>query len=794
MHPISPLEVIAAHPWKRALFTTYALGASFTEAVVVEALLRRGVEHISILSDAVGMKMALREDGAVRIGREYSLEPVTVRNGCFHPKIGVLWSEDRSHVLVGSGNLTFGGWSSNLECIDHLHPDGHADGLIAVADFLLDLATTPRCLHAAQNACEDFSERLRTVNASAIDDGTVRFVHSLSDSISTQLINGANELGGATRLVVAAPFWSDLAVDRLARALELEEYFAHAAEAIVLGPVGTDWPRNSHIVKPTRIQELSDGDPNATSGSARPLHAKLFEIVCKNGRLVLSGSANATSAALEAHANSERGNIEVGILRRFPDATRQWSLLPATVPKPRAAHQEEQDDEASFALLSAQLAAGVLSVSILASWNDKRASAVLRRGHSSFDLGNVHVLGSGFELELGDDADMLSLSGRMVLRLVSENGEVAEGFVVEPGVDSIRKRAGKALLPMLAALKQLHTPEDVLALLVFYKENPDAFRTTDPFSGRRSTTPSDQADPLITVEQLQTSRPQSSASDNPLSGDATADQIEWQRLMQRLVAALARARPRSESAEDDQDPTERKRRERSAATAEKLNLRFPGFFQEFAKGIDDEASFLNLSRVTNFVCVAADHPMTRVFIEQLLRLAGEIALNRAGQQTAAWLVLYSALASTDALAVPTARARLLAIGVQPDDELDDNYALPGMAEVIAPGSDPIELLTAVRATRTVHEEAAMLENVIATGIALPDLPALAGSDHWPGIQRQLGRPPQRRKLWFADDALTGCPWCNMVLLRHLKSELERTGITHSCCGYILVRGHNVAHD
>jgi hypothetical protein len=70
---------------------------------------------------------------------------------------------------VGSGNLTFCGWSSNLECIDHLHPDGHANGLIAVADFLLDLATSPRCLHAAQNVCEGFSERLRTLNASATD-------------------------------------------------------------------------------------------------------------------------------------------------------------------------------------------------------------------------------------------------------------------------------------------------------------------------------------------------------------------------------------------------------------------------------------------------------------------------------------------------------------------------------------------------------------------------------------------------------------------------------------------------
>jgi hypothetical protein len=793
MDLLAPLGVIAAHPWKRALLTTYALGASFTEAVVVEALLRRGVEHITILSDAAGMKMALREEGAVRIGREYNLAPVTVRNGCFHPKIGVLWSEDRSHVLVGSGNLTFGGWSSNLECLDHLHPDGSADGLTGVADFLLDLATTPRCRHYAQGACEDFSERLRVQPQSSRDDGHVRLIHNLGASISSQLVDAASELGGATRLAVAAPFWSELAVDRLARALGLSEYFAYNAEAVVIGPMGTDWPRNSTMAKSVCIRDLSEATVNSST-PPRPLHAKLFEITCTSGRLILSGSANATRAALEADANSTSGNIEVCILRRFPAATAQWFLLPASVPKTRTTHDDEQDDEdGGFALLSAELAAGVLSVKILADWDNVNASAVLQRGHSSFDLGVLPVRHSTLEIELGEAADLLSLSGRMVLRLVANDGACAEGFVVEPGVDAIRKRAGKALLPMLAALKQLHTPEDVLALLVFYRENPAAFRTSDPFSARRSAGVSNESDPLITAEQLRTSSPQS-AGDILSSPTPTTDQIEWQRLMQRLVAAMARAKPRTESAEDEADATERKRRERSAATMEKLNMRFPGFFQQFADAVDDEASYLNLARVTNFVCVAADHPMSREFIEQLLRLASGIVLNRPGKQTAAWLVLYSALASTDALAIPTARARLLALGLNPEDELDHDYALPGMVEVLAPASDPTDLLASIRKTRTIHEEAAALESAIEAEMPLPDLPALIRSEHWPGILKQLQRPPEKRKLWFSEDPLTGCPWCHLELLRHLRSELARTGVTHSCCGYILVTGHNVAHD
>jgi hypothetical protein len=38
--------------------------------------------------------------------------------GVFHPKITVLTAPDECHLLVGSGNLTFGGWGGNFEVID----------------------------------------------------------------------------------------------------------------------------------------------------------------------------------------------------------------------------------------------------------------------------------------------------------------------------------------------------------------------------------------------------------------------------------------------------------------------------------------------------------------------------------------------------------------------------------------------------------------------------------------------------------------------------------------------------
>ena len=118
---LAPLDLISAHPWRRAAFTTYALSLSFFEAVLLDALVRGGAREALILSDVEGVRMALGEQGARRVGKDYDVEPLAVRAGVgvFHPKISVLGAEDDCHLLVGSGNLTFGGWgetsrSSNI--------------------------------------------------------------------------------------------------------------------------------------------------------------------------------------------------------------------------------------------------------------------------------------------------------------------------------------------------------------------------------------------------------------------------------------------------------------------------------------------------------------------------------------------------------------------------------------------------------------------------------------------------------------------------------------------------------
>ena len=109
MTSFSALDLIGSHRWTSSLFTTYALSLSFFEAVVLDALVRQGVTQSLILADVKGIAAALSEEGVRSAGRAYQVEPVAVAHGCFHPKLVVLTSPTEAHLMIGSGNLTFGG-------------------------------------------------------------------------------------------------------------------------------------------------------------------------------------------------------------------------------------------------------------------------------------------------------------------------------------------------------------------------------------------------------------------------------------------------------------------------------------------------------------------------------------------------------------------------------------------------------------------------------------------------------------------------------------------------------------
>jgi hypothetical protein len=323
--------------------------------VVLDALVRQGVTQSLILADVRGIAAVLSEEGVRSAGRAYQVEPVAVAHGCFHPKLVVLTSPTEAHLLIGSGNLTFGGWGSNLECIEHLHVGVSSEALTDTADFLESLAAVDTVRHAAAAGCGEIAGILRKFASGSPQSGRVRVLHNLTRSIFEQLSEMVADLGGAERLTIASPFFDGgQATNRLCNELGLDRVYVHAHHAgIVPGSFGSNWPKQlGAIIEPVSVEVLS--------GEPRHLHAKVFEVVCRRGRIVLSGSANATMAALDL-----RRNVELCVARIHADRSTAWSCTPTTPPVQVGPLSETTDVGEGLGVLRAVLLADRLTGTVL---------------------------------------------------------------------------------------------------------------------------------------------------------------------------------------------------------------------------------------------------------------------------------------------------------------------------------------------------------------------------------------------------------------------------------------------
>ncbi len=310
------------------------------------------------MADIQGVRASLSEQGARRVGREYEVEPVAVATGVFHPKVSVLCTDEECHLLVGSGNLTFGGWGGNFEVIEHLHPSFAADAILDTAEFFDRLANAGHIRHGATSYCHTLAEELRTVAHRHRGTGDIRLYHSLGGTISESIAQAVQDLGGARQLIVASPFWDGgTALDSLCKSIGLDHAYVHVHPGgSVRGTAGSNWPTHTKItVRPILLHAMSEEQP-------RPLHAKAFEVICKRGRLLLSGSPNATMAALGANHN-----VEACVARIQRQRTVGWRFSKAKPPELYGALESEDDSSADcHGVLRAELEGDLISGQVLA--------------------------------------------------------------------------------------------------------------------------------------------------------------------------------------------------------------------------------------------------------------------------------------------------------------------------------------------------------------------------------------------------------------------------------------------
>jgi hypothetical protein len=105
-----------------AIVLTHNIDFVFLQMIVVSALRHCGRPTLTVFADAhcAAEAFAYQSQVLSTLGTRYRVVPVAMEPGFrFHPKALLLSGPTKATLLIGSGNLTFGGWKENAETWVH---------------------------------------------------------------------------------------------------------------------------------------------------------------------------------------------------------------------------------------------------------------------------------------------------------------------------------------------------------------------------------------------------------------------------------------------------------------------------------------------------------------------------------------------------------------------------------------------------------------------------------------------------------------------------------------------------
>ncbi len=779
---VHPLDAVRAGRWTRALFGTYALSLGFFEAAPLRALRRVGASDIRILADVSGVAASLGEAGAREVGRNYAVDAVAVPDGCFHPKFVLLDGDQGPRLLVGSGNLTFGGWGRNLELCEMLGPATHPAALIDMADFLEALATSPRLDFPGSDVAASWSATLRAaISAGGPDD--VRIIHSIDLAIADQLIRMAEAAGGARGLLIASPYYGSAgAVRALADALGVERVSVHVSTQLALAGRHYDFDADPRA-DPVVVDDL-DEEPRQ-----RPMHAKLIEITCRDAVLSVSGSVNASGPALLRAAN-----VELAVVRRksVPTATRvhEGALPPIPV------SDIDADVVAnSSEVLLATLVGRRLSGTVMAPGADGIWTARLDATGEFRDLGEIEVgADRRFSIEIGSGEEIGFGTRRAVLALFRGERRVS-GFVTFPDLLELNRRWGASAGSMIRVVGGSEEDEDIAGALDYFVRHPD--ETAFPWglsSTQRKGAGDARDERAVALSELDI-RPRIKAPAGPVSG------VSWgSSAIDRLIAAVRRSIVsvragvgRSEAEEGEEAPPGATRTEKP----ERSDLVLHRLREAFAPRVplDPQTELHRLAELG--LCVLTRRPDAARVAEYAgwwCALAG--GRLRVDPERGELARLTTAMVLIDAMSarVPSRARRRIAAMVGPVDAALDAFVadtprlVAGIVEEATAGAAELEAFIAlVRLERSTVEELPLLLAAIRAGVPPPPLQCLDREPEMPRLRRRIADGFG----WKVPIAAPGANSCPNHKIRLPTSEVERLNsvglaVAANCCSSVVV--------
>ncbi|WP_417433676.1 hypothetical protein [Hoeflea sp.] len=530
---------MTASNWSSILFTTYSISLSFLEAVPLAAV-NSSFKNFTVLADIEGYLSSLSDVGAIGVGRYYDLVPIKITNGVFHPKVSLLADEAGNiRATIGSGNLSFGGWGYNNEVLEVLRPGRDSRCFSDIADMLEAITSESmsggrlECLRAP--GLEQYIELARKASATP-GDGKSRMLHTMGGSLVPQIREMADDLGGARRIAVVSPFFSSHhGISALAEGLDCDDI---SVAVPIVAPSIFDFKSASSacaVYKPVTSDYFED---------SRSLHSKLYDIECANGRLVVTGSANATTAALLGQ------NVEAVVARPVNLAlTFGWR---ATARTDSRSTEEREPLQTSGAGLVVDYNGGVIFGRVMGYSAGGDWEAFLSSGTRRQSAGIVKVDDNGaFRFDPPTSMDPIALGSAAQVIFIRGETELRGWLVLRDLIKEVSRR-GPIARAIGRLMSGLDTLGDVGTILDYFARDPMVlFDTSERTGGGRI----DRRDTIAALGGDLAALRGTSALDMASKWSISNGGNSGDALIDALVRHLANALPDSndDGADDDDD-------------------------------------------------------------------------------------------------------------------------------------------------------------------------------------------------------------------------------------------------
>ena len=328
------LDLIGKHRGKyhSCVMTCYSLDFSFFEERVLPTLRQANIKNLNLLADGHYLEIAQEATTGKEFkhNKTYNFQPV-YETGVFHPKIMLLTGVRHGLLIIGSGNITSSGLSTNDEIWGAFHLDhvGNENAPLfgAVWNYLqpyLDksLGFIPQKIEWMRKQSPWLAElpigddwiKLESLNTQ------IKFIGNTTKTSTYSQISQDVPSEEVEEMTIISPFY-----DKSGKQLEqLIGHFEPKMIRCIVDPKSGLLPTELNEDTASRINFHSWSDcKDDYEDTFNRLHAKLVHWKLKEVEYLLLGSANATIAAMGS-GESIAANGEAGVLLRRSTTSQTW--------------------------------------------------------------------------------------------------------------------------------------------------------------------------------------------------------------------------------------------------------------------------------------------------------------------------------------------------------------------------------------------------------------------------------------------------------------------------------------